>query len=107
MFWDRGLPVFHTVSQIFMFSLTYGWFLHPLWIHCYLHLAAQGGITLEDVYPLLNLLDLEMVYTSSIYTSISYYSVIWSYLSVSETWKCGNAMCTIRRNRFFFKCMNS
>lgn len=60
------------------------------------------GILLKDVYPLLSLLDLEMVCTFFTYASVSYYSVVWSHLPACDVWKCGIAMCTIIRNSFFF-----
>ena len=59
------------------------------------------GILLKDVYPLLSLLDLEMVCTFFTYASVSYYSVVWSHLPACDVWKCGIAMCTIIRNSFF------
>lgn len=96
------VPVFQTVYQIFIFSLIYGWFHQPLWLHyySYLHLTGQRRKTVWDAYPL-NLFDLEMVLITLTFASTSCYSVIWSHISISKTWKCGIDMCIIRRNRFF------
>lgn len=44
-----------------------------------------------------------MVLITLTFASTSCYSVIWSHLSISKSWKCGIDMCIIRRRNRFFK----